>query len=68
MRARTFAYEVLGWKTAISLVAPDNPRSLRVAERLGATFERAIQHEGMEFGVYRHPSAQSLVSSSNPIH
>ena len=67
-RARTFAYEILGWKTAISLIAPDNPRSRRVAERLGATFERAIQHEGMEFGVYRHPSAESLVSSSNPIH
>ena len=67
LRARSYAYEALGWKTAISLVAPDNPRSRRVAERLGAIFERAIQHEGMEFAVYRHPSAETLVSSSNPI-
>jgi RimJ/RimL family protein N-acetyltransferase len=67
-RARSYAYDTLGWETAISLVAPDNPRSRRVAERLGATFERPIQHEGMEFGLYRHPSAESLVSSPNPIH
>jgi RimJ/RimL family protein N-acetyltransferase len=65
-RARTYAYETLGWETAISLIAPDNLRSRRVAERLGATFERVIQHEGMEFGVYRHPPASA--SSSNAIH
>jgi RimJ/RimL family protein N-acetyltransferase len=58
-RARTYAYETLGWETAISLIAPDNIRSIRVAERLGASFERVVQHEGMEFGVYRHPSAQT---------
>jgi RimJ/RimL family protein N-acetyltransferase len=65
-RARTYAYETLGWETAISLIAPDNFRSRRVAERLGATFERVIQHERMEFGVYRHPPAST--SSSNAIH
>jgi RimJ/RimL family protein N-acetyltransferase len=71
LRARTYAYETLGWETAISLIAPDNPRSRAVAERLGATYERPIQHDGLEFGVYRHPSAKSLASSnlpSNAIH
>jgi RimJ/RimL family protein N-acetyltransferase len=67
LRARAYAYETLGWETAISLIAADNPRSIRVAERLGATFERTTQFEGMEFGVYRHPSARSLASSSNSL-
>ena len=67
-RARAYAYEVLGWPTVISLIAPDNPRSIRVAERLGATFERTLPFEGRDFGVYRHPSARSLASSSNAIH
>ena len=68
LRARAYAYETLGWKTAISLIAPDNPRSIRVAERLGAAFEGATQHDGMTFGVYRHPSADSLKSRSNAVH
>jgi RimJ/RimL family protein N-acetyltransferase len=68
LRARMYAYESLGWETAISLIAADNVPSARVAQRLGATFERVVQHDGMEFGVYRHPSAQSLASSSNAVH
>ena len=68
LRARAYAYETLGWETAISLIAQDNAPSVRVAERLGATIERITQHEGMEFAVYRHPSARSLASSSNAIH
>jgi RimJ/RimL family protein N-acetyltransferase len=67
-RARSYAYETLGWETAISLVAADNIRSLRVAERLGAVFEKATQHDGMAFGIYRHPPAKSLKSSSNATH
>ena len=67
-RARAYAYETLGWETAISLIAQDNAPSARVAERLGATIERMAQHEGLEFAVYRHPSASSLASSSNAIH
>ena len=61
-RARTYAYETLGWQTAISLIAQDNSRSIRVAERLGATLERVTQYHGMDFAVYRHPSARSLAS------
>ena len=67
-RARSYAYETLGWETAISLIASDNLRSIRVAERLGATFEGVTRYDGMAFGVYRHPSATSLTSSSNAIH
>ena len=67
-RARSYAYETLGWETAISLVAAENTRSVRVAERLGAVFEKVTQYDGMAFGIYRHPSAKSLKSSSNAIH
>ena len=38
LAARAFAYETLGWTTAISLIAPDNGPSKRLAERLGATY------------------------------
>ncbi len=41
---------------------PGQFRSIRVAERLGATLERVTQYLGMEFAVYRHPSARSLAS------
>jgi len=66
LRARAYAYEALGWETAISLIAQDNAPSLRVAVRLGATFERMAQHENLEFAVYRHPSARSLSSNAIP--
>ncbi|MCF6234650.1 MAG: GNAT family N-acetyltransferase, partial [Rhodobacteraceae bacterium] len=32
-----YAYQTLGWKTAISLVSPPNAGSRRVAQRMGAT-------------------------------
>lgn len=54
-RAILFAYDELGWTTAMSAVFPGNTRSFRLAERLGA------QHEGSEeikpYGmleIYRH--------------
>ncbi|QPM91061.1 GNAT family N-acetyltransferase [Pseudooceanicola algae] len=61
LAARAFAYDVLGWTTAISLVAPENHGSARVAERLGAQRDGAFQHA--RFGplhVYRHPGPEAL--------
>lgn len=58
--ARDYAYDTLGWTTAISLVADGNDGSARVAERLGATFERRMDHP--MFGpvrIYRHPGAEA---------
>lgn len=48
------AYDVLGWNTAVSYIAPDNVRSIRLAEKLGA------RHDDSKTGpdgtlVYRHP-------------
>jgi RimJ/RimL family protein N-acetyltransferase len=59
--ARAHAYDVLGWKTAISLIDPANPPSQGVAERLGCSYEGPIEH--VEFGpmhVWRHPAPEDL--------
>lgn len=54
-RSLAFAYDELGWTTAISAIAPGNARSVRLAERLGAHREGAAQVGS--FGaleIYRH--------------
>ena len=61
-RIRAFAYETLGWDSAISLIHFDNAASIRVAEKLGATFERALPFRGEDCAIYRHPPARNSVS------
>ena len=59
--ARAWAYGTLGWTTAISLIAPENARSIALAEKLGATLDYEWDHG--RFGrtlVYRHPSPEAL--------
>lgn len=59
--ARMYAYETLGWTTAISLIATANTRSIALAERLGATYESVFEHERLgQSLIYRHPSAHDL--------
>ena len=60
-RARQFAFETLGWRTAISLIDCDNLRSQALAERMGATLESRYMHP--QFGdmqVWRHPKAEDF--------
>ena len=59
--ARAYAYDVLGWPTAISLIDPNNKASEAVATRLGATFEKTYDHP--EFGtmyIWRHPGPDAV--------
>jgi len=61
LRARQYAYETLGWTTAISLIASTNHRSQKLAKRLGATLEGSFTH--LQYGamqVYRHPKPEAL--------
>jgi len=61
LAARQHAYEKLGWTTAISLVDPKNTRSVKLAERMGCTFERDFEHE--TFGpmhIWRHPAPSEV--------
>ncbi len=57
--SRRYAYEVLGWETVISCSMPDNARSIALAKRLSATYERTFEHE--DYGplqVWRHPGPE----------
>lgn len=59
--ARAYAYDHLGWTTAISLVSAENARSAALAERLGAVHERDIDFKGYSgVRVFRHPAAAAL--------
>lgn len=56
----SYAYDELGWRTAISAIDPANTASRRVAERLGAKFE---SHQTVCFftaDIYRHRSPQEF--------
>ena len=55
--ACTYAADHFGLDAVISYIDPTNSRSLALAKRLGATFERDGQVMGHPCHVYRHPSA-----------
>ncbi len=57
------AFEVLEWPRAISLIAPLNHRSIRLAERLGEHFEQNIELRGNTTGVYAIERAQWRAAS-----
>ena len=57
LETRRFAYDTLGWSTAISLIAPENARSAALARRIGCRYDRAFTHE--RYGacdIWRHPA------------
>ena len=59
--ARAYAYETLGWATAISLVDPENTRSVALAKRMGCTSGETYDHP--TFGlmhIWRHPGPEAL--------
>ncbi len=59
--ARAYAYDTLGWTTAISSIVPGNTRSVALAKRLGATFDCMYEHPThgtME--IYRHLGPKAL--------
>ncbi len=58
--ALDYAFSVLGWTTAISLVAKENDSSRRVAERLGASHDGEfthVRHGLMDVMRHRAPAA-----------
>ncbi len=59
--ARAWAYDALGFTTLTSNIVPGNTRSVRLAERLGARFERSYVNVQMgEDMLYRHPGPEAL--------
>jgi len=64
-RARSFAYDKLGWTTAISCIDPENLPSQRVAQRLGAKREGHMELRGSMIGIYHHPGPATLNRNLN---
>lgn len=61
LAARTYAYDILGWDTAISLVKTGNEGSAAVALRLGAKPDGEFTHERHgTMTIYRHPAPTEL--------
>ena len=60
LKARDYAFEVVKADTLVSYIHPENEPSKRVAEKLGAKYEKTI--ELLNFGphcVYRYPRSAS---------
>lgn len=64
LAARTDAYDRLGWTTAVSYIAPENTRSIKLAERMGAILDPNAripkEDEDEPCLVYRHPAPEAL--------
>lgn len=59
-RARAYAYDTLGWTEAASCISEGNDRSIRLAERLGARFDRRHRRKGLpDHLVYLHPGPEA---------
>lgn len=60
LASRDFAYEQLGWTTAISSIVPENTRSKALAVRLGAEFEDMYDHPSYgPMEIWRHPGPEA---------
>ena len=59
--ARLDAYQRLGWDGAVSYIPPENTRSIKLAERLGAFHDKktTASHDP-DCLVYRHPTLKEL--------
>jgi RimJ/RimL family protein N-acetyltransferase len=60
LAVRAWAYGTLGLRTLVSYIAPANARSIRLAERLGATLDRDAPTIDPGDLVFRHPGPEAL--------
>jgi RimJ/RimL family protein N-acetyltransferase len=58
--ARRFAYERLGWTTAVSYIDPANDRSIALARRLGAVEDPHAARKDADDLVFRHPAPEAV--------
>lgn len=58
--ARRYAFDIAGRPEVFSVIAPENARSIRLAERLGATFDRTVAApNGRPAPIFRHPAPEA---------
>jgi ribosomal-protein-alanine N-acetyltransferase len=56
LASRAYAYDRLGWTRVVSLIDPDNHRSVALARQLGCTPEGTHPHpEHGDITIWRHP-------------
>ncbi|MEL6768531.1 MAG: GNAT family N-acetyltransferase [Pseudomonadota bacterium] len=66
LASRAYAYGTLGWTTAISLIDPQNVRSIALAQRLGAWWDGDFVHDEYgTMGVWRHPGPDALEEAAS---
>ncbi len=62
LAARAYAYDTLGWPEVFSCIADGNTRSIALAERMGARFDRRHPRDGQaDHLVYRHPAPAEVI-------
>ncbi|MEO1689062.1 MAG: GNAT family N-acetyltransferase [Pseudomonadota bacterium] len=61
LASRAWAYDALGWTTAISLVEATNDRSAALARRMGCTQDGTWTHplDGWVVDIWRHPAPEA---------
>ncbi len=59
-RIRRYAYDDLGWTTAVSYIDAANARSIALAERLGCVLDGTAHGPHPDDLVYRHPSPSEV--------
>ena len=63
LRVRQYAYTDLKFGTITSNIVPGNDRSIKLAERLGAKYERTYHNAYMgEDMMYRHPAPSEVLA------
>lgn len=67
LAARGHAYGTLGWTTAVSMIDPENDRSIRLAQRMGCTHEGLFRHVRLgPMEIWRHPPPSALDMALGP--
>jgi len=61
LAARAYAYGTLGWTSAISVIAPENTRSVALARRMGARADGIWDHPSLGLlHIWRHPAPHEV--------
>ncbi len=59
--ARAYAYDILGWSTVVSCIAPGNTRSEALAQRMGAVHESVFTSDEIgTLNIWRHLPPEAL--------
>jgi RimJ/RimL family protein N-acetyltransferase len=60
--ARDWAFQTFGWTRLVSYIVPNNGRSRRVAEKLGAVTDGKIDRRGLLHDVWVHPTRATTIT------